>query len=140
LANRMKGLLAFHGAHGRSIWRNAAELARWIWTGRWVGCLPEVGQDGCEQGRRWANDHAGTTRSAFNAKVALAAVRGEKTPAELAQQFDVHPSQISQWRSQLVEYAKGVFGSQAKEAPQPTVEVTTLHSHDRRADAGEWFF
>ena len=37
----------------------------------------------------------------FKAKVALAAVKGEKTLAELAQQFDVHPNQITTWRSQL---------------------------------------
>ena len=38
---------------------------------------------------------------AFKAKVALAAVKGEKTLAELAQQFDVHPNQITTWRGQL---------------------------------------
>ena len=38
----------------------------------------------------------------FKAKVAVAAVRGEKTLAELAQQYDVHPNQIQDWRGRLV--------------------------------------
>ena len=40
---------------------------------------------------------------AFKAKVALAAIKGERTLAELAQQFDVHANQITQWRGQLLE-------------------------------------
>jgi transposase-like protein len=39
--------------------------------------------------------------AAFNAKVALAAIKGEKMLAELAEQFDIHPNQITQWKSQL---------------------------------------
>ncbi len=64
---------------------------------------------------------------AFKAKVALAAVQGEKTLAELAQQYDVHPNLINQWRSRLLEGAADVFGS--KPAPaEPTIDVTVLHA------------
>jgi transposase len=51
---------------------------------------------------------------AFKAKAALAAIKGEKTLSELAQQFDVHANQIKQWRDQLLEGAVGVFGSEAR--------------------------
>ena len=65
---------------------------------------------------------------AFKAKVALAAIKGERTLAELAQQFDVHPNQITQWRSQLLDGASGVFGADARPEPAPAVDVKTLHA------------
>lgn len=66
---------------------------------------------------------------AFKAKVALAAVKGEKTLAELAQQFDVHANQITTWRTQLLEGAAGVFGSEGTGvSAEPAVDVKTLHA------------
>jgi transposase len=63
---------------------------------------------------------------AFKAKVAVAAIKGEKTLIELAQDFDVHPNQIKQWREQFLEGATGVFGEGPKAAP--VIDVKTLHA------------
>ena len=65
--------------------------------------------------------------AAFKAKVALAAVKGEKTLAELAEQFDIHPNQITQWKSQLQEGAAGVFGEARVDQPAP-VDLKALHA------------
>ena len=70
-----------------------------------------------------------THTASFKAKVALAAIKGEKTLSELAQLFDVHANQITQWKSQLLEGAVGVFRGEAKaEAATATVDVKTLHA------------
>jgi transposase len=58
-----------------------------------------------------------THSPAFKAKVALAAIKGEKMLAELAQQFDVNPNQITTWKSQLLEGAAPACRSTFKNAP-----------------------
>jgi transposase len=64
--------------------------------------------------------------AAFKAKVALAAVQGEQTLAELAQRFDVHPKQITQWKTQLLEGAADVFNERREAVP--AVDVKALHA------------
>jgi transposase-like protein len=65
---------------------------------------------------------------AFKAKVALAAVKGDRTLAQLAEQFDVHPHQITTWKAQLESGAADVFGPGGSSAAQPTIDVKSLHA------------
>lgn len=69
-----------------------------------------------------------THSPAFKAKVALAAVKGEKTLAELAQQYDVHPNQITTWKNQLLDGAAGVFGAEKAEPVAAPVDLEALHA------------
>ena len=69
-----------------------------------------------------------THTPAFKAKVALAAIKGEMTLAQLAEHFDVHPNQITQWKAQLQESAANVFGPGGNGTIQPAVDVKALHA------------
>lgn len=66
--------------------------------------------------------------AALKAKVALEAIKGERTVTEIAQRFDVHPNQVTEWRRQLLERAADVFGGTAAAAAQPPVDVKVLHA------------
>jgi transposase len=55
--------------------------------------------------KRTRRNHSGS----FKAKVALAALRGDKTLTEIAQQYEVHPNQVTEWKRQLLERAADVF-------------------------------
>ena len=60
--------------------------------------------------------------------MALAAIKGDRTLADLAQLFDVHPNQITTWRGQLLEGAAGIFGSGAASAETAPVDLKALHA------------
>ena len=75
--------------------------------------------------RRTRRNHS----PAFKAKVALAAVKGDRTLAQLAEQFDVHPNQIASWKAQLEGGAADVFGPGGSNgAAPPAVDVKLLHA------------
>jgi transposase-like protein len=66
---------------------------------------------------------------AFKAKVALAAIKGDRTLAQLDEQFDVHPNQVTTWKAQLEGGAAEVFGTGGGNASmEPAVDVKSLHA------------
>ena len=104
--------------------------------------LPDSGhampdESGETMSRRPRRNHT----PAFKARVALAAIKGDRTLAQLAEQFDVHPNQITSWKAQLEERGSRRVRSrwgQRNRAAGRRREVAACQ--DRRADAGERFF
>src|SRR3981081_1074697 len=101
-----------------------------IWTGRYVEFLPDSGhavpsESGETMSRRARRNHT----PAFKAKVALAAIKGDRTLAQIAEQFDVHPNQVTSWKAQLEGSAAAVFGPGSDNVTaQPAVDVKSLHA------------
>ena len=69
--------------------------------------------------KRTRRNHSPT----FKAQVAIAALKGEKTLAELAQHFDVHPNQITDWKTQLQEKSSVVFGNAPAKSADPDIKT-----------------
>jgi transposase len=71
--------------------------------------------------------HRKQYNSAFKAKLALEAIKGEKTIAELASQYEVHPNQIHQWKKALLEGASGIFGRDSDRKQNDTKLIKQLY-------------
>ena len=64
----------------------------------------------------------------FKSKVALAAIQGDLTMAEMVKKFDVHANQITEWKKQLLDGAAEVFGKGTKAAEDTQETVQALHA------------
>ncbi len=66
--------------------------------------------------------------AAFKAKVALDAIKGDKTLSELASQYSLHPTQIQTWKKKLLEGSKDIFDSSEKSRKDTESEIKELHA------------
>lgn len=76
---------------------------------------------------------------ACKVKVALAALKGEKTMSELALEFDVHPNQIKHWKDRFLDGVTGVFDDKPKASKEPEIDVKSLHARIGQVTLGNDF-
>src|SRR6185437_1903132 len=95
---------------------------------KWSFCLTAGTLVPANQERPMSRRSRRTHSPAFKAKVALATVKGDRTIAQLAEHFDVHPNQITAWKSQLEASASEIFGRGVGTPATPAVDVKSLHA------------
>ena len=95
---------------------------------KWSFCLTAGTVVPSESGETMSKRQRRNHTPAFKAKVALAAVKGDRTIAQLAEHFDVHPNQITAWKAQLEGGASGVFGPDSAAPATPAIDVKSLHA------------
>ena len=89
-----------------------------------VELLPDSGQDWPESGEGMSRRPRRNHTSALKTKVATAAIKADRTLVQLAEQFDVHPNQISTWKDQLLEGATEIFATSSSARPStPEVHI-----------------
>jgi transposase-like protein len=89
--------------------------------------LPLLALLGDEREQTMATRTRRTHSAVFKAQVALAARGGDQTLAELAQRFDVHPNQITEWKRQLSERAADLLGGGTASA-EPPIDLKAVHA------------
>lgn len=105
------------------------------------GCLAQPQPpSGGKPEERGAEENATQSLATFKAQVALAAVKADKTLADLSEQFHVYPTQITQWKQQLLTRATDVFGGTTPKLDAPVLTVlhatigdTRVRRHQERA-------